>query len=444
MAGTSSPVEVSTRLQRVAELSKKSPSMVWTTLSHHIDLELLKESYRLTRKDGAIGVDGQTAKEYAENLTENLESLLRRFKSGAYKAPPVRRVYIPKGTGSEKRPIGIPTFEDKILQRAVVMVLNAVYEQDFLNCSYGFRPFRSAHQALKQIRDDMWKMNGAFVLDIDIQKFFDTLDHQRLRKILDKRVRDGVIRRAVDKWLKAGIMENGSLERSIAGTPQGGVVSPLLSNIFLHDVLDKWFYEVVKPRLSGIATLVRFADDFVLAFAEERDANRVMAVLHKRFEKFGLKLHPKKTRQVVFKHPKWTGYRRRDLEVGCASTFDLLGFTHFGGKTRSGGKWTIKRKTAKKKLNLALKRVRTWCKRNRHLPIQEQHRALRLKLLGHYQYYGIVGNSRAINAFYHEVRRTWQKWLDRRSNRRNLSWDCFELLLRKYPLPTPRIVHRVL
>jgi len=444
MTGTSSPESVSTRLQRVAELSKRAPAMVWTTLSHHIDLELLRESYRLTRKDGAAGVDGQTAKEYAENLTENLQSLLHRFKSGTYKAQPVRRVYIPKGEGSDTRPIGIPTFEDKILQRAVVMVLNAIYEQDFLNCSYGFRPSRSAHQALKLIRDKIWKMNGSFVLDVDIQKFFDTLDHQHLRKILDKRVRDGVIRRAIDKWLKAGVFENGNLERSTGGTPQGGVVSPVLSNIFLHEVLDTWFNDVVKPRMSGKTALVRFADDFVIAFANERDAKRVMAVLGKRFEKFGLKLHPTKTRLVVFKHPKWIGYEHIDFRLRGPETFDFLGFTQYWAKARKDGRWIIKCKTARKKLKLAIKRIFTYCKRSRHFPIQEQQRALVLKLRGHYQYYGVVGNSRAINSFYYSVRRSWQKWLNRRSNRRNLTWDRFELLMKKYPLPTPRIVHRVL
>ena len=210
MSGTSSPESVSTKLQRVAKLSREAPEMVWTTLAHLIDIELLKEAYRLTRKNGAVGVDGQTAQEYAENLEDNLKSLLARFKSGSYKAPPVLRVHIPKGDGKKTRPIGIPTFEDKVLQRAVVMVLESVYEQDFLECSFGFRPGRSPHQALEYLRDELWKMRGGFVLEVDLRSFFDTLDHGHLREILDKRVRDGVMRRAIDKWLKAGVLEGGS------------------------------------------------------------------------------------------------------------------------------------------------------------------------------------------------------------------------------------------
>ena len=294
MSGTSSPESVSTRLQRVAKLSREAPGMVWTTLAHLIDIELLKEAYRLTRKNGAVGVDGQTAQEYAENLEDNLKSLLARFKSGTYKAPPVRRVHIPKGDGKKTRPIGIPTFEDKVLQRAVVMVLESVYEQDFLDCSFGFRPGRSPHQALEYLRNELWKMRGGFVLEVDLRSFFDTLDHGHLRKILDKRVRDGVMRRAIDKWLKAGVLEGGAITRNDTGSPQGGVVSPILSNIFLNEVLDRWFEHEVKPRLYGPAFLVRYADDFVVVFADLRDAQRVLEVLPKRLGRFGLEIHPDK------------------------------------------------------------------------------------------------------------------------------------------------------
>lgn len=236
--GTSSPSPVSTKLQRIAELVSQFPQMVMTTLSHHIDLEFLHEAYRLTRKSGAVGVDGQTAQEYAVNLEANLQGLLDRFKSGTYKAPPVRRVRIPKGDGIQTRPIGIPTFEDKVLQRAAAMVLEAIYEQDFLDCSYGFRPGRSAHMAL----DDLWQtltaMGGGWVVEVDIQKFFDHLDHGHLRGFLDRRVRDGVLRRAIDKWLNAGVLESGCVSHPDTGTPQGGVVSPLLANIYLHEVVD--------------------------------------------------------------------------------------------------------------------------------------------------------------------------------------------------------------
>jgi group II intron reverse transcriptase/maturase len=235
--------------------------MALTTLAHHIDVDFLREAYRRTRKDGAPGVDRQTADEYAQNLEANLQALLDRFKSGTYRAPPVKRVHIPKGDGSKTRPIGIPTFEDKVLQRAVAMVLEAIYEQEFLDCSYGFRPNRSAHQALDALWKTLTEMKGGWVLEVDIKGFFDSLDHGHLRGFLDQRVRDGVLRRAVDKWLKAGVMEAGVLTHPDAGTPQGGVVSPLLANVYLHEVLDRWFETQVRPRLVGRATLIRYADD---------------------------------------------------------------------------------------------------------------------------------------------------------------------------------------
>ncbi|MBK8011694.1 MAG: transcription elongation factor GreAB [Deltaproteobacteria bacterium] len=261
MPGTSSPISVTTKLERTAKLARQAPQMVMTTLAHLIDVDLLREAYRRTRKDGAVGVDGQTAAGYAASLESNLQSLLDRFKSGTYRAPPVRRVYIPKGDGTKLRPIGIPTLEDKILQRAVVMVLEAVYEQDFLDCSYGFRPDRSAHQALERLRDVLTKMGGGVVIELDIKSFFDSMSHVHLRSFLDQRVRDGVIRRAIDKWLKAGVLEGGAVMHPNEGTPQGGVISPLLANVFLHEVLDRWFESEVKPRLAGEACLIRYADD---------------------------------------------------------------------------------------------------------------------------------------------------------------------------------------
>ena len=252
---------VSPRLQRIAELAKKGPTMSFTSLAHHIDVTLLREAYRRTRKDGAVGVDGQTAKAYAANLEDNLEDLLNRLKSGMYRAPPVRRVHIPKGDGRRTRPIGVPTFEDKVLQRAVAMVLEAVYEQDFLDCSYGFRPGRSAHQALDALWNGLQRMGGGWVLDVDLRDFFGSLRHADLRAILDLRVRDGVLRRVIGKWMKAGVMEDGIHRRTKGGTPQGGVISPLLANVYLHEVLDRWFDQQVRPRLRGAAFLIRYADD---------------------------------------------------------------------------------------------------------------------------------------------------------------------------------------
>ncbi len=435
MEGIPSPETVSTKLQKIAELAGKAPEMALTSLNHHIDIDLLLEAYRRTRKDGAPGIDGQTAKEYEEELFENLNSLLDRFKSGTYKAPPVRRVYIPKGDGTRTRPIGIPTFEDKVLQRAVTMVLEAIYEQDFLDCSYGFRPCRSAHQALQALWDQSMKMGGGYVLELDIQKFFDTLDHSHLRSFLDQRVRDGVIRRAIDKWLKAGVMEEGTVRRLENGTPQGGVVSPILANLYLHEVLDLWFMHDVLPRLRGKAFVIRYADDAVLVFSSEQDAKRVMEVLPKRFGKYGLSLHPEKTKLVDFMRPGNRG-------SSGPGSFDLLGFTHFWGKSRRD-RWVIQRKTAKDRFSRAVKRISEWCRRCRHLPVREQHRILIRKLRGHNQYYGITGNFRAISRFCWAVTWLWQKWLDRRSQRARMNWERFSRLLQRYPLPRPRIVHSI-
>src|SRR6202049_1321557 len=299
MAETSGSITVSTKLERIAKLAREIPQAAFTTLAHHIDIDWLKEAYRRTRKDGATGVDGQSAEDYAANLEDNLRSLLERAKSGTYRAPPVRRVHIPK-SGGQTRPIGIPTFEDKVLQRAVAMVLEAIYEQDFLDCSYGFRPGRSAHQALNNLWHELMKMGGGWVYEVDIQSFFDELDHGQLRSFLDRRVRDGVLRRTTDKWLKAGVMEEGRRSYPEAGTPQGGVISPLLANVYLHEVLDTWFEREVRPRLRGQACLLRYADDFVVVFAMEQDASRVAAVLAKRFARFGLRLHPDQTRLIPF------------------------------------------------------------------------------------------------------------------------------------------------
>ena len=288
--GMPSPETVSPKLERIAKLAKEAPDMAFTSLAHHIDIDWLREAYKPTCKNGATGVDGQTADEYAANLEDNLRSLLDRAKSGTYRAPPVRRVHIPKGDGTQTRPIGIPTFEDKILQRAVAMVLEAVYEQDFLDCSYGFRRGRSAHQALEALQHEAVRMAGGWVLEVDIQKFFDTLDHADLRELLRRRVRDGVLLRLIGKWLNAGVLEDGSLSYPDAGTPQGGVISPLLANVYLHEVLDVWFERDVKPRLRGRAFQVRYADDFVIQFSREDDARRVLAVLPKLFCKYGLTL----------------------------------------------------------------------------------------------------------------------------------------------------------
>jgi RNA-directed DNA polymerase len=441
MSSASELGHVLTKQQRIAELAKQSPHMGFTSLAHHIDLRWLHAAYLRTRPDGAPGVDGQTIRDYNANLPGNLQSLLERAKSGTYQAPPVRRVHIPKGTGSETRPIGIPTFEDKVLQRAVVMVLEAVYEQDFRSCSYGFRPGRSAHQAL----DSLWRQTmgtrGGWVLEVDIRKFFDTLDHAHLRDLLRQRIRDGVLLRLIGKWLNAGVLDAGNLTFPDQGSPQGGVISPLLANIYLHYVLDVWFEQEVQPRLKGRAFLIRYADDFVIGFTCEEDARRVLDVLPKRFGRYGLTIHPDKTRLLAFQPPDRSD--RSDSSKGSEpGTFDFLGFTHYWDRSRKGV-WVVKRRTAPSRFRRALTTIAQWCRLNRHRPIPEQHQTLSQKLRGHFAYYGITGNSEGLRRFRDAVKRTWRNWLSRRTRGSLLSWDLFKRLLERYPLPPALAVHSV-
>jgi len=415
--------------------------MAFTSLNHHMDLAWLREAYHRTRKDGAVGVDGQTAREYEANLEINLQSLLNRAKSGTYKAPPVRRVHIPKGTGGDTRPIGIPTFEDKVLQRAVVMAVEPIYEQDFYDCSYGFRPGRSAHQALQSLWKQTMRTDGGWILEVDIRKFFDTLDHAVLRELVQLRVRDGVLLRLIGKWLNAGVLEGGQVAYPRAGSPQGGVISPMLANIYLHYVLDQWFAQVVQPRMKGQSFLIRYADDFVIGFTDEGDARAVMEVLPKRFGRYGLTVHPDKTRLIPFRKPSRPS-RHGDSEGGGLGTFDLLGFTHYWGLSLKGN-WVVKRKTGKNRLTRALKAIYQWCKANRHRPLREQQHTLSQKMRGHYAYYGITGNAPALSGFQVMVHRIWRKWLGRRKRAGQIRWDHFNGVLRRYPLPAPTVVHSV-
>jgi group II intron reverse transcriptase/maturase len=320
------------------------------------------------------------------------------------------------------------------------MVLEAVYEQDFLNCSYGFRPKRSPHQAIDAFWHDTMRMKGGWLIKIDIKSYFDTISHAKLRAILDQRVRDGVIRRTIDKWLKAGVLENGCVTHSDTGVPQGSGVSPILSNLFLHEVLDTWFEREVKPRLRGDAALCRFADDAVIICARENDAQRVMAVLPKRFEKYGLTLHPDKTRLIRFTRPPYGKRRRRGEDETWPGSVDLLGFTLYWGRSRRGF-WLVRLKTASDRLSRALKRINAWCREKRHAKIGWQHQKLVLKLRGHYGYYGKTTNSRSLRQFREGVIKIWWKWLDRRSQRSKLRWENFRQLLKQYPLPQAKIVH---
>ena len=444
MAEIPSSRTVSTKLRRIAQLAKEDPTRALTSLSHHIDLDFLREAYRRTRKSGAAGVDGQTAEDFAADLDKNLRELLDGLKSGRYRAPPVRRVHIPKGDGKKTRPLGIPTFADKVLQRVATMILTAIYEQDFLDCSYGFRPKRSAHDALHALREGVMAMGGGWVLDVDIQAFFDNLDHGKLREILDQRVRDGVLRRMIDKWLKAGILEDGELSYPQGGTPQGGVVSPVLANVYLHEVLDTWFTRDVLPHMRGQAFLVRFADDFVLVFSHEADARRVLEVLPKRFARYGLTVHPDKTRLVRFDRPRKPSRGSEDSpKAERPGSFDLLGFTHYWARSRRGC-WVVKRKTSKSRFNRALMTIDRWCRRMRHRPIAEQCSMLSEKLTGHYNYYGVTGNGTSLNRYLWYVERIWRRWLGRRSQRGYMSWRRFRQLKGHYPLPLPRTARAAL
>lgn len=439
MTGRSISEEVSTKLRRIAELAREDPNRVLLNLAHHIDVDFLKEAYRLTRKDAAPGVDGQTAKDYGANLEANLQDLLNRFKSGRYFAPPVRRTYIPKGDG-RTRPLGIPTFEDKVLQRAVTMVMSAVYEVDFLDSSHAYRPGRSPKGALRDIREGLMEMHGGWVLDVDVKGYFDAIDHGKLREILDQRVRDGVVRRQIDKWLKAGVLEDGELHRPERGTPQGGVISPLLANIYLHEALDRWFEGDVRPRMRGRCFQVRFADDFVLVFEREDDARRVLEVLPKRLARFGLEIHPEKTKLVRFNRPGLSSTGKgSDSEGQRPGSFGFLGFTHIWARSRRGY-WVIKRRTATNRLQRSLKAVNGWCRIHRHWKRADQHEVLSAKIRGHCQYYGIRGNSECLSAYHRQVERIWKFWLGRRSQRGYLPWAKFKAYLRQHPLPTPSVV----
>jgi RNA-directed DNA polymerase len=418
--GTQGSCSVSTKQLRIAELAKKMPEVALTTLSHHIDIDWMKEAYQRTRKDGAAGVDGRTAKDYAANLEENLQALLERAKAGMVPRTAGEAGPHPQGGWASTRPIGIPTFEDKVLQRAAAMVLEEVYEQAFRDCSHGFRRGRSAHGALRSFWKQMMDMRGGWAVEVDIRKFFDTLDHRHLQQIVRQRVGDGVLLRLIGIWLNAGVMESGTLSYPDAGTPQGGVISPLLANVYLHEVLDQWFEVVVKPRLHGQAFLVRYADDFVIGFSHEVDARRVMDVLPKWFGKYGLTLHPEKTRLVRFHPPR----RRQDGGIDEPESFDLLGFTHIWARSRKGA-WVIKQRTAEGRFSRSLKAIAAWCRLNRHRPMKEQHVTLCRKLRGHFGYYGITGNSDALARFRFRVDREWQRWLSRRSQKR-LTWERFD------------------
>jgi group II intron reverse transcriptase/maturase len=419
-------------LLKVAERAKRDPQGQLLSLAHLIDEAALERAFGRIRKDAAVGVDGITKEQYGQELASNLHGLHGRLKGMTYRHQPIRRVHIPKGEG-KTRPIGISSIEDKIVQEAVREILEVAYEPMFLDVSYGFRPGRGAHDALRALNGPLVRGEVGFILEADIQSFFDSIDRTMLIEMLQARVADGKLLRLVGKCLHVGVLEGTEISEPETGTVQGSVLSPLLGNVYLHHVLDVWFEREVKPRLRGKATLVRYADDFVIGFEREDDAKRVMEVLGRRFERFGLKLHPDKTRLLPFHRPR----SAHDDGKGPA-TFDFLGFTLYWRRTRAG-RWMPAFKTRKARLGRAIQAANDWCRRHRHKSVKEQHATLKKKLVGHYNYFGVNGNLRSLARLVHKVEQSWRAWLGRRSQRGYLSWARFLELLRRYPLPAPRI-----
>ena len=422
--------EMSTVEMQIAERARKFPDEASTNLAQYITEAMLDESFDSLNKKSAAGVDRETWEEYNGRRKESIPQLPGAFKSGRYRAPNVRRVYIPKGDG-KVRPLGLPTIEDKILQGVVTRVLTPVYEEIFYDTSYGFRPGKSQHQALEALYKEVTIKGKHYIIDADLENYFGSINHQCLREFLDKRIKDGVIRRMINKWLKAGILENGNVYYPGEGTPQGGSISPLLSNIYLHYVLDEWFHEQIQPLLKSKSFIIRYADDFLLGFINREDAIRVMRVLPKRFEKYGLKLHPEKTRLVELE----------DKDGQKPKTFDFLGFTHYWGKSRKG-KNVLKRKTSSKKFRASLKRMDEWLRENRHRKEGEIIRGVNQMLRGHYEYYGITFNSRKIHDYYEQAKRRLHFWLNRRGGKRRWNWEKYVNLIEEWnPLLKPKIYH---
>ncbi len=430
MSDAATSWRVSPGLLKVAERAKRHPEVRMLALAHHIDESALERAYRRLRKDAAVGVDGVTFEAYGEQLVANLQALRARMKAGQYRHQPIRRVNIPKDNGAT-RPIGVSTVEDKIVQGALCDVLEAVYEQDFLDCSYGFRPGRSAHDAIRALQGVIDEGSANYIVEADIVSFFDSIDRKVLMEMLRGRIADETLMRLVGKCLHVGVLDGERGLEPDEGTAQGSSLSPLLGNIYLHYVLDVWFQNEIQPRLRGRAALVRYADDFVLCFQHEDDADRVWDVLGKRFAKFGLTLHPKKTRRFSFRPPLGGG------DSGGA-TFDFLGFTSHWRRARSGMQ-RVAFRTRGVRLRRAINAVTEWCRRHRHDPIKAQHLALTRKLQGHYNYFGVNGNIEALEHLDYRVRRAWRKWLDRRSQRARMKWKRFNEMLRRFPLPVPRI-----
>jgi len=412
-----------TQLEWIADRAR-DPGFVFTNLAHHIDGPRLRSAFGRVRKDGARGVDRESAQVFGLDLDARLTDLHNRLRRSQYQAPPLRRVWIPKASG-EERPIGIPTFEDKVVQRAVVDLLEPVYEATFHDFSYGFRPGRRAHDALLALRTAVMEQGIRWIVDADIAGFFDHIHHGTMQELIRRRVSDRGILRLTGRWLRAGALDGDQLQHTSEGTPQGGVVSPLLANVYLHYALDEWYVQEVRPRMQGRSTLIRYADDFVAGFEMESDARRFLAVLEKRLERFHLKLHPEKTQLL-------------DFSRGSEATFTFLGFCHYWARSRRGH-WVVKRRTAKARVARFLSALFQWCQANRHEPLEWQHAQLSAKLRGHYAYFGVRTNLRSLEAVREQARRHWRRWLCRRSQAARMGWDRWETEMKKLPLPTPRI-----
>jgi group II intron reverse transcriptase/maturase len=420
----------------VREVARKDKDARFTALLHHVTIDRLRQAYWAIRPQAAAGVDGVTWGAYGVGLEDRLQELHGRVQRGSYRAKPSRRAYIPKADG-RLRPLGIASLEDKIVQRAVVEVLNAIYEEDFLGFSYGFRPGRSQHDALDALAVGISRKKVNWILDADIRDFFSKLDQAWMRKFLEHRIADKRVLRLIDKWLAAGVIEDGSWSETPEGTPQGGSASPLLANVYLHYVLDRWAQQWRRRHARGDMIITRFADDFVAGFEHRGDARQFLHDLRERFAKFGLELHPDKTRLIEF--GRFAAQHRSERGIGKPETFDFLGFTHICGTTLDGRFW-LRRITIAKRMRAKLKQVKDELRRRWHQPVPEQGRWLASVVRGHLAYYAVPGNIKAVTAFRNQVKRHWHRALKRRSQRSRVNWARIDRLAARW-LPPARIVH---
>jgi len=428
----------SNTLALVTQRARRDQTFQFTSLAHLLNVEFLRGCYRSLGKEKAPGIDGQSWHDYGEHLDENLINLVERLKAKRYYPLPVKRVYIPKGDKGT-RPLGLPAIEEKIVQKGIARILGAIYEADFYDGSYGFRPKRSCHQALKAVNDAIQTKPVSYVIEADIQGFFDHVSHDWMLKFLQVRIRDSSLLLLIRRFLKAGYLDSGLLVRTDEGTPQGGPLSPMLANIFLHYVLDLWLEKWLGPQVRGYCHLVRYADDFLFLVQYRDSAEWIERLLRERFAKFGLTLHPAKTRTMSFGRYERNKAKRENRK---AHTFEFLGFTHYCGLSRQG-RFLLGRKTSSQRLARACRKLNLWLKEVRSaMPMKAFWPTLAAKLRGHYQYYGVSGNSRMIGTFDYRVKRLLYKWLNRRCECKSFSWKQFGDYLRHYPLPRPRIVHR--